>query len=426
MKIQLTYDALQHLEIHPDFQLPLSANECFRGLCSNDVSTPNLAEGIADVGNIIDSIKGELNKQIREKTPEYVSTLPSESLYQFIIDAIHITLITRNDDNNTHIPVRNMFKYMATQSYEESYESTVVSGHTDKSLLGMYQPKTGAIFLWIDKIIENEYPELIFQSVLLHEMIHAFLDIHPRIYYRYSHGIRLLSSLGKNAQGISEETLDNALVLRAYSSHPADFDLVKTFISKQPLDYRDAINMYDHDDYITLLKQHLADKISDELLCQKDLFFDVSYTDADEDGSIPHLIFSKELFREYIERLRWYIEELFGKIIYSFEENINKCSYYRFLMESNWFKLNYYSPWLIVTYNDFTKDVLLQIGNKFYIRYDFYKIINCYKKMPNGVVKKINAIDCIYINPTNNAESLVQSLVIDEGFLPYHFGFGID
>lgn len=430
MKIQLTDNAFQYIEINPEFRLPLNANECFRGLHYNDVWTPDITEDIADVGSIIDNIKGELNKQIREKTPECVSILPSESLYPFIIDNIHITLITREDaKNETHIPVRNSFKYIATLSDEMSYESTVVSSPEDENLLGLYQPKTGTIFLWIDKIIEHKIitsPELIFQTVLLHEMIHAFLDIHPRIYYQHSHGIRILSSIGKPTQRDSEETLDNTLVLRAYSRHPKDFDKVHAFIEKQPPVYKKAINLYNDGDCNELLKQHLADKISGEQLSeQKDLFFDVIYTDPDENDHKPQSTFSKDNFSNYIESLRWHIEELFGSFIYSFEDNINGCSCHRFLMESNWFKHNYSSPWLVLTYNDSTKDVLLQIGNTFYIRYDYNEIKSCYKRMPDGTVKKIGS-DYPDIDPTNNAESLVQDLVIDEGLLPDHFGFGIE
>ena len=450
MKIQLTENAFHHLEMHPEFILPLNANECFKGgfgaisiSSKNAIIAPDLTEDIHDIGNIIGTLKNNLHKEIRKLIPKDVSILPSKFLYQFIINNIHITLITRNDENSTNIPVRNLFKYKVTRSSEDSYESILVpNGPNDedlknKNLLGLYKPDNGTIFIWIDKIIEKESPELIFQTVLLHEMIHAFLDIHPRVYYNHKYGIRILSPIGKETQSDREEELDNTLVLQAYSTHPEQFYFIKEFISNQSGPYKKAINAFNNEDYITSLSDHLADKISnDKLLYQKNLYFDVEYTDADEDDykPIPQPVFTKEIFRKYIEFLSDQFICSLGKIIFSFEEPIGKCYYYRFLMKSDWLKVNFNSQWLVFMFNESTKEMLLQFGDMFYIRCDYNEIKNCYKKMPDGTIKELSVYSdppyfLLDFVPADRAESLFKSLVEDifEGcILPSQFGIGLE
>ena len=184
MNITATKNALNFLEWHPEFNLPLTATECFAGMTKSDgLKTPDLTVGIAYMHQLLTQIKDDLRNQIKDVSPKNSCLLPSTMSLHYIVDNIDITLITEEDNaSRTAIPVRNLFKYQITRNDEQSYEVVLPPKPDDyhkDNLLGVYLKRTGSILLWIDKILQKDNPGLIFQKVLLHEMIHALLAIYP-------------------------------------------------------------------------------------------------------------------------------------------------------------------------------------------------------------------------------------------------------
>lgn len=108
-------------------------------------------------------------------------------------------------------------------------ENSSEVSHLD--LLGRYLPGQNTILLWVDKIRAlGDIKELVFQKVLLHECIHALLDIKRQTIKNYS----------------NEETVDNSWVLYAYSNcvQSGVINEVIDFISNQPKEYKKALEMY--------------------------------------------------------------------------------------------------------------------------------------------------------------------------------------
>lgn len=102
--------------------------------------------------------------------------------------------------------------------------------------LGCYVPKTGTILIWVDKISTyGDKSQLIFQKVLLHEFIHAVLDLQQRDKKGNMIDSRYVIS-HNDWHYWTEETLDNALVLRAYKG-TKEYQFVEDFIKTQPSDY---------------------------------------------------------------------------------------------------------------------------------------------------------------------------------------------
>lgn len=127
---------------------------------------------------------------------------------------------------------------------------------TNPDLLGVYLPKTGTIFIFIDRIDEFRDKQFVFQIVLLHEFIHAALDLVPDAKRNYgTMGYKWSTKI--NNKLINEESLDNALVLIAYDNDP---EVVK-FIKSQPEVYRNALEIRDEktlkDFIISLIKYKL-------------------------------------------------------------------------------------------------------------------------------------------------------------------------
>jgi hypothetical protein len=144
-------------------------------------------------------------------------------------------------------------------------------GSTCTEALGMYLPNDGIIFIWIDRIMKcaqyhcthfGFYEEIgytnpiiaqalrLFQEVLLHEFFHAFFDIQwdGKQYLSGNYNPNYKSSVNINGQSItiSEETIDNALVLLTYYKFAPrqQFDIVYNFLVSQPQYYREAVDLY--------------------------------------------------------------------------------------------------------------------------------------------------------------------------------------
>lgn len=113
------------------------------------------------------------------------------------------------------------------------------------SLLGCYIQDSGTVFLWIDRISlaankNNMDTELLFQKVLLHELIHAILDCCKR-----DDKLNVCCP-DDNVNGL-EETLDNILVLKCYKEicNQSFFNSINKFISTQPSNYALASKVFE-------------------------------------------------------------------------------------------------------------------------------------------------------------------------------------
>ena len=137
--------------------------------------------------------------------------------------------------------------------------------HTD--WLGCYIPWTGTILIKIDRVDEEAdlfgcSRDLLFEKVLLHEFIHAALDLWPRdaagnIIYNKAEWE------WEDADGefFNEESIDNAIVLKLYKGTPGYRD-VKGFIETQPYYYRRAVELYESKLLPLLIEELIAYKIS--------------------------------------------------------------------------------------------------------------------------------------------------------------------
>ena len=112
-------------------------------------------------------------------------------------------------------------------SEDKEMEDDYSNGKTIMDYLGCYCPDKGCIFIWIDKIFdkcekENYDFENLFDIVLLHEYIHALLDVRPRK-ANYKQNIK--------TKCLYEESIDNALLLHAMNNSKYGSD-AKRFVAQ--------------------------------------------------------------------------------------------------------------------------------------------------------------------------------------------------
>ena len=112
-------------------------------------------------------------------------------------------------------------------SEDKEMEDDYYNGKTIMDYLGCYCPDKGCIFIWIDKIFdkcekENYDFENLFDIVLLHEYIHALLDVRPRK-ANYKQNI--------TTKCLYEESIDNALLLHAMNNSKYGRD-AKRFVAQ--------------------------------------------------------------------------------------------------------------------------------------------------------------------------------------------------
>lgn len=144
--------------------------------------------------------------------------------------------------------------------------------------LGCYCPTTGTIILRIDRIQKeseamlpygNNYPmELLMQKVLLHEFIHAALDLWPRtkegkIIKKDKDWEEIIKDSAVSVTVFNEESVDNAIVLKIYETvaERAMYEYIYKVIDLQPYFYRNGITMHDTADYNESLEFNLASLI---------------------------------------------------------------------------------------------------------------------------------------------------------------------
>ena len=177
-----------------------------------------------------DSDKQELSSKCIYDVRELLSTLP-------------IFLVTTQTEGKDHT-VRSIFD---GKEYKAKIPKSSELHESGTDALGMYEHSDSycAIYLWIDKIYSYRAYPLIFQMVLLHELIHFFFDI-----------VRRSSRLDScdNKENYNEETIDNMLVLLMYKYAVSPIENcaakcledIKDFISHQPARYSSAIDMFEN------------------------------------------------------------------------------------------------------------------------------------------------------------------------------------
>ena len=180
------------------------------------------------------------------------------------------TLLRRRDDLKKS-PMDEQIKAKLQEIEEELRKSygelwgEDERSHTD--WMGRYISRTGTILIKIDSVDRAAAlfgcdPDLLFQKVLLHEFIHAALDLCPRDAdgNQISYHDEEWKTEDPAGESFNEESIDNAIVLKLYKGTPGYRD-VKGFIETQPYYYRRAVEL-DKSKLLFLLRDLIAYKIS--------------------------------------------------------------------------------------------------------------------------------------------------------------------
>lgn len=165
------------------------------------------------------------------------------------IQQITQVVLVHSDDDGEFLPLANRFMLMKeSNTTEDIYQriqipskGSLVESDPKHPLLGCYLSKPGVILIWIDRVFENANISgyLLFQKVLLHEIIHAMFDCADR-----NNSLDVLLDKSKERRNF-EETLDNLLVLKCYENCEKDrFEEILHFIKSQPREYSRAIDLY--------------------------------------------------------------------------------------------------------------------------------------------------------------------------------------
>ena len=146
---------------------------------------------------------------------------------------------------------------------------------TQTDWMGCYIPRTGTILIKIDSVYRAAdlfgCPEdLLFQKVLLHEFIHAALDLWPRdAAGNISYHKKEWKTADPYGESFNEESIDNAIVLRLYFMgipgcyrDVKAYQDVKDYIEMQPYYYRRAVELDKSKKLLFLLRDLIAYKIS--------------------------------------------------------------------------------------------------------------------------------------------------------------------
>lgn len=111
-----------------------------------------------------------------------------------------------------------------------------------EDILGCYIPQYKIIFLWVDRIMQVANSiridiQLLFQSALLHEIIHSLLDCNLRD--------ENMDVYCKDAFKSLEETITNTLMLKVYfDTDRTKYDEVLRFVNKQSPHYSAAAMVF--------------------------------------------------------------------------------------------------------------------------------------------------------------------------------------
>lgn len=267
-EVKLTNYAAEYIG-HKRFTQPFWVEDVLKGSFKEnlpDVSTP-----FSEVDKQLEDLK--LSKKLKIYKPEPVNGGGKEFDYssvnlRYILESTSFHIVTTKDCNYTKVQVTDIF----TGREEEE----IVPPFDDKELWGVYCPKHGSIYLYIDNIFKSANEsyswELIFQKVLVHEIIHALLDISLRVIKDQNGKKQSTFALSKNLNTIDkevEETIDNALVLQVYNLLNEDndnsFEKVKKIIGSQKKYYKYGVKLFE--DWKTNKRNMKEDVLA--LLCDK-------------------------------------------------------------------------------------------------------------------------------------------------------------
>ena len=320
MKLKSTPSATKVIFDNPQIHIPNSTEECLGGINSIvGLNTPDLYDQIDYFDRLISEIKqSSLSKHITNLIQDSTDCLTALDItFRYLIANTSVTLITTEDEGK-YVDVRNIFKLRKNLAAEDQ-EKVKGPENGVENLLGVYMPRTGSVLLWVDKIIQKDNPELIFQKVLLHELIHALYDVKPRRFDE--NGISILGSIDSVNDDNNEETLDNLLVLHIYEPYSEASDIIKEFIAGQPFCYKDSLNKVD-DDFGKEITQHLSRKvenntvntnihpkfylINEDQISEEEYFMSWSY---DVYGRLSDLNFDPYTEKSVFRTICWYYSD---------------------------------------------------------------------------------------------------------------------
>ena len=227
---------------------------------------------------ILDDINTDVFASIFNVRKELFLQYPSEtqlgmSLEDFINNVSICLVRSKKDYANSGIDkviVKNIFTGETELreipndegvSEDKEMEDDYSNGKTIMDYLGCYCPDKGCIFIWIDKIFdkhkkENYDFENLFDIVLLHEYIHALLDVRPR---KANYKQNIITKC------LYEESIDNALLLHAMNNSKYESD-AKRFVAqgqkKLPSYYKgwELFNNYSLAQLEAIIKEWLPNK----------------------------------------------------------------------------------------------------------------------------------------------------------------------
>lgn len=261
--IRFTHNAERFLSFIPALDIVNSVNNCFHGLLPwPGVSIPNIYEGVKRLDEEIKKCKRPLRKENENLCQRLASKDVISAFHHnldFLVENCSVYLATSEDIGKTYINVKNIFTEKEEnvlieypQNSEEyikrngeNIEKNLEIKHDsikDPEYLGLYLPATGSIVLFIDRIFKYVEANLLFQEVLLHEFIHALLDITPRLLKPDGTTIHSINEQLYDSE--LEEKYDNTLVIYVYHDWSNSDEYakarIKAFIKSQRPPYCDV------------------------------------------------------------------------------------------------------------------------------------------------------------------------------------------
>lgn len=160
------------------------------------------------------------------------------------LSRVQVFLVTSNNVNSKH-EITDLFTLKEESVYVPDGECF---GEGNLTKLGCYVD--GRIYLWVDRICKYAHNKLIFQIVLLHEIIHLLFDV-------------MRKSSHKTKDKDKEEQMDNFLVLHCYAhalyqlAEVKDFiwNSIIDFIANQPLEYRAEKLFHENENWYSAKKE---------------------------------------------------------------------------------------------------------------------------------------------------------------------------
>lgn len=158
--------------------------------------------------------------------------------------------------------------YLDTLNEEKKAEPFNPNNQEIKILINdyfaFYVPINGVIFLFIDRIITFAAEKgfdcaktfLLFEKILLHELIHSCLDLYPR-----NKGMIIWYPPKWQNNGFNEESIDNAIILQCFKNQGV-YPTIEDFILSQPKFYRKSLNFKNKTEIIKYLKKLIKHKLN--------------------------------------------------------------------------------------------------------------------------------------------------------------------